>query len=334
MIEEKLEIVLITYNRASYLEHTLKEVLNSPFAACKITILDNHSSDDTPAVCAKYQRLYSRMDVKRHRRNIGGNPNILRAVETSQSPYTWILCDDDEYDFSDCEDVIKAIDSEKFDLISIGAPGQEDWERGLETTSQKLVHMGSKYFHIFTFVPGFIYRTDLYDSLCIHEGYFNIHNIYPHFPFINKSFEENFRVYVSKKDIILRGIENDGGYFTVLFWFKSWINCCSKIKDKNVRRKTIYESPVDDISIVKRLVYFITKEKLNAKDSRNMLDFITAFVMAFGYSRDQFLLLLIVPLVLIPSFFYKILIKIYLSLNKDLDKKSVMMDEVDPFRRW
>jgi hypothetical protein len=273
------------------------------------------------------------MYVVRHKLNIGGSPNVLRAVETSQSTYTWILCDDDEYDFSDCEDVIKAIDSEKFDLISIGAPGQEDWERGLETTSQELVRRGSKYFHIFTFVPGFIYRTDLYDSLCIHEGYFNIHNTYPHFPFINKSFEENFSVYISKQEIIIRGIENTG-YFTVLFWFKSWLNNCSTIKDKKVRRKTIYESPVDDIHIAKRLTFFIANEKLNAKDSRTMLDFITAFIMAFGYSRDQFLLLLIIPLVLIPSFFYKILFKLYLSIKEDRDESTVMMDEVDPFRRW
>ena len=202
MIEEKLEIVLITYNRADYLDHTLKEVLKSPFADCKITILDNSSIDNTSAVCAKYQKLYSNMKVVRHKRNIGGNPNILRAVETSSSTYTWILCDDDNYDFSDCVDVIEAIDSEKFDLISIGAPGQQDWERGLEITSQELVERGSKYFHIFTFVPGFIYKTELYDSMCVHEGYFNIHNIYPHFPFINKSFEENFQVYVSKKEII------------------------------------------------------------------------------------------------------------------------------------
>ena len=60
------------------------------------------------------------MMIVRHPKNIGANPNILRAVETSNSIYTWIICDDDFYDFSDCLDIIDAINSEKFDLISPG----------------------------------------------------------------------------------------------------------------------------------------------------------------------------------------------------------------------
>ena len=45
MIEEKLEIVLITYNRYKDLENTLKQFLNGPFSECMFTILDNCSND-------------------------------------------------------------------------------------------------------------------------------------------------------------------------------------------------------------------------------------------------------------------------------------------------
>ncbi|MDR2622994.1 MAG: glycosyltransferase [Methanobrevibacter sp.] len=51
MIEKKIEIVIITYNRHRYLKNTLSQLLKSPFLKCKLTILDNCSNDDTENVC-------------------------------------------------------------------------------------------------------------------------------------------------------------------------------------------------------------------------------------------------------------------------------------------
>jgi hypothetical protein len=70
-----------------------------------------------------------------------------------------------------------------------------------------------------------------------------------------------------------------------------------------------------------------------------MLDFISAFISAFGFSRDQLLLFIIIPLLLIPPFCYKILLRIYLFLNHHINRKgtyqhSLKMEEDDPFRRW
>ena len=340
MIEDKLEIVLITYNRASDLDNTLKEVLKGPFSKSKITILDNCSSDDTPAVCAKYKKLYPNMKIIRHPKNIGGNANILRAVETSTSLYTWIICDDDHYNFTNCDDVINAISSCKYDIISIGAPGQFKWEKGLETTSKELVKRGSKYFHIFTFVPGFIFKTDLFDSLCIHEGYDKIHDTYPHFPFINKSFEENFSIYTSKEDIIVRGIHNEPG-FSCLMWLKSWLNCCYTIKDKKIRKKNIYVTTTESSysAFIKRVMLCIIFEKVNNNDHKLMLDFLSSFIAAFGFSKDQLLLILIIPLTIIPAPCYRFISRINRFFKNHNNKKELENIEdddpfSDPFRRW
>ena len=121
MIEEKLEIVLITYNRYKDLNNTLKQFYDGPFSDCKFTILDNCSDDKTKEICEKYQNLFPNINIIRHLKNIGGNANILRAVETSTSLYTWVICDDDSYDFSECQDIINAINSGKYDLISPGS---------------------------------------------------------------------------------------------------------------------------------------------------------------------------------------------------------------------
>ena len=41
MLEDLLELVLITYNRSEYLDNTLKQFADSPFKNCKMTIIDN-----------------------------------------------------------------------------------------------------------------------------------------------------------------------------------------------------------------------------------------------------------------------------------------------------
>jgi glycosyltransferase involved in cell wall biosynthesis len=335
MIEDKLELVLITYNRFKDLDNTLKQLLESPFSKCKITILDNCSDDETPRVCNKYKRLFQNMNIVRHLKNIGGNANFLRAVETSRSEYTWIVCDDDNYNFSDCIDVIKAIDSEKFDIVSLGEPGQYEWERGLKTTSKELIEKGSKYYSVLSFVPGFIFRTELFDSSCIFRGYVNIHNIYPHFPFINKSVEENFSIYISKKEIIKSGTENQSS-FSVLFWMKSWISSCEMIKDKKIRRKIIYED-ITGVSFLKRVIFSISSEKINDNNSKVMIEFLASFINSFRFSKDELFLILIVPLIIMPACFYKPLWVFYRFIQFKILKKGEFnrgseKKEIDPFR--
>lgn len=329
MIEEKLEIVLITYNRSKDLENTFKQLLKSPFSKCKITILDNHSNDETSAVCAEYQKLFPSLGIIRHKKNIGANPNILRAIETSKSLYTWILCDDDNYDFSDCLDVIDTINSKKFDLISLGAPGQFDWERGLSTTSTELIEKGSRYYVVFSFIPSFIFKTKLFDSRCIHMGYFNVANLYPHFEFINKSVEDNFSVYISKNEIIIQGQNNPAG-FTGLQHLLAWTKSCSTIKNKKIRRKSIYDSPKTiyntqrDIALPKRLFEIIMTEKIQTNGIyKNVFSLIGSFMFAFGFSKDLVLIPFVLFLALFPLFLFRLITNSYIFFKYKIRGEEV-----------
>ena len=54
MKNEKMEIIIPTWNRAKYLDRTLSQFANSPFREYKITILNNNSTDNTQEVCEKY----------------------------------------------------------------------------------------------------------------------------------------------------------------------------------------------------------------------------------------------------------------------------------------
>jgi glycosyltransferase involved in cell wall biosynthesis len=71
--------------------------------------LDNNSNDQTYDVFLKYNTQINDLKYVKNKVNIGLGANILRAVEYSNSEYTWVICDDDIYDFRDSNDVIETI---------------------------------------------------------------------------------------------------------------------------------------------------------------------------------------------------------------------------------
>ncbi|MBI5680841.1 MAG: glycosyltransferase [Methanobacterium sp.] len=336
MIEENLEILIITYNRAKDLENTFKQLMESPFSNCKITVLDNCSTDKTPEICTKYQQIFENMHVVRHKKNIGANPNYLRAVEKSEAIYTWVLCDDDIFDFSECDDVLGEIESNTPDIIIVTSHYQYGWEKGLKTTSNELIRKGSRYYHTLSFMPAIIFKTELFDSNCIHKGYFNVSNLYPHFEFINKSVEEDFKVYVSKKGIVEPGGFNQRIHFSVIHWLVVWMNSCLTIKNKYIRKRTIYDSPLDGGSFLLFVIIWIIMEKKSKnKDNKDFIRFISAFIIAFGLNWYIFALVLIIPFMIIPSIFYKFFLKSfayfkYHVLKKERPHKTDL--QIDEFR--
>lgn len=338
MIEDKLDIFLITYNRAKYLDKTLKNLFESPFSKCKLTILDNCSSDETPQVCNKYKSIFNNITVLRHSKNLGAGPNFLRAVELSKLKYTWVLCDDDLLNFDNSIDIIKAIEMEDFDIICVGSSIKSNWVRGNISTSQKLMDEYGNYFVVFSFIPGFIYKTDLYDEKCINQGYQNVNNLFPHIPFINKSFEENFSVYVSEQEIVIRGNDNPAG-FSGLNWLIGWMNSSLYIENNTVRTTTVHKLASKN-SFTRTALSYIALEKMrnDQNPNNNIIKFFSSAILVFGFGINVIVLLLLLPLIILPSCFYKILIKIYLFFKYTIHHKNPpetvnVNDHIDESRR-
>src|SRR4051812_15580028 len=95
-----LEIFIFTYNRAESLKRTLLQLAAEPVRSCRITVLDNHSTDATPEVCTGARNFLPNLRHIRHSKNIGGLANYLRAIEVAEAKYTWVICDDDSFDFT------------------------------------------------------------------------------------------------------------------------------------------------------------------------------------------------------------------------------------------
>ena len=232
-IKDHLEIVIITYNRASLLQNTLHALNESPFRACKITILNNASTDDTLKVCDGFLDEFPDLTITTNKVNIGANANIMRALETSNGNYTWILCDDDKYDFSDCDDFIEAVINEKAELIHVGANADVPWSFGGNLDiPRNLLKLGYPFFSFSSFVPCNVFKTKSF-YLYIISGYNNIVNSYPHMPFFISFFELNKPVYVVKHRVVEGRVgAQNYSYNNFFIW---WLNTSLLLKTRKER---------------------------------------------------------------------------------------------------
>jgi hypothetical protein len=91
-----LTIAIPTYNRPCQLKHTLMLLAPQIRPSVSIAILDNASNPpiNFDTLCIGHG-LAPFVRIIRNNFNIGGNANIVKCLEICQSPYIWILGDDD-----------------------------------------------------------------------------------------------------------------------------------------------------------------------------------------------------------------------------------------------
>jgi glycosyltransferase involved in cell wall biosynthesis len=238
-IENKLEIVLITYNRSKLLENTLNQFLSSPFKDCRITILNNCSTDDTIQISNSFINKFLNLKIVTNKLNIGANANIMRAIEIVDLDYIWIVCDDDKYDFSDCDDVIDCIINEKSELINMGAHADYVWSFGGRNESvKKLYREGYPYFKASSFLPNSIFKKEAFLPFII-SGYNNIANMYPHMPFLLSFYSLNKNIYVAKKRIVTAVIGEQS--YNQNDVTDGWINTSKLLKNRSDINKCFFD---------------------------------------------------------------------------------------------
>lgn len=232
-----LEILLITFNRAELLDRTLGQLHASPLAGCRVSVLDNASTDATPEVCARWAERFEDLHVIRHRLNVGGGPNFLRAIELAQARYTWVLADDDELDFSGCGDVLAALEEGTVDLIAVGGPGMDAWPTG-RTSLGRLWADGQRVFNVLTFIPCLIFRTELFSARDLSEGYRHVEILFPQFPFLRSQLERDATIHVAEHPIVGRGGFSVPG--SHLFFFVRWVRNARTLARREDAKQAIY----------------------------------------------------------------------------------------------
>lgn len=287
--------MLLTYNRSQLLTKIIAQLAIGPFSELKITVLDNSSTDSTREICQEFYDVLENFRVITHRVNIGGNANYLRAVELSTSTYTWVLCDDDTLDFSETDDLLQALATEKFDLLEVGSTTRQPWEAGLTTTTREALRRGSKYFLGLSFMPAVIFRTSLFDADCFCQGYNLVRSWYPHFALLNKALRIDAPIYFTKHPLVVRNDVNEST-FSPLSWYASWVNSCSFIEDPILRFEAIRQA-THLRGYFKSLAFWIAIEKHH--DPSRFWEKIATIFMGYSHSQRP-LFLLFLPVMLIP----------------------------------
>lgn len=198
-----LEIFVITYNRSNLLNSTLSSLVESIPNCVRINVIDNNSTDNTQDIVVDFINEGNNVRYVKNKVNIGANANILRCFEYSQSKYTWILGDDDQYNLKNFNleflYFLKEIDLK---LIHVGAHDDPWHFGGRLDTPENLIIQGYPYFKYSSFIGCNIFDTQLFIRDFLLNGYNNIINSYPHMPYLFDIYKGNEVIFVSKEKFV------------------------------------------------------------------------------------------------------------------------------------
>jgi len=94
----KLSICIPTYNRASYLDETLKYIVKQILEEdeeVEIVISDNGSNDGTVKILENYSSKYGFIRYYCNTKNLGYDLNLIKTIENANGEYVWAFSDDD-----------------------------------------------------------------------------------------------------------------------------------------------------------------------------------------------------------------------------------------------
>lgn len=298
-LREKLDIVLITYNRKDYLAKVLDEIFaeNSPIKACDITILNNASNDGTTELVDSFCAQYPNLKQIINRVNIGGCANIAKAfAEIPQKEYVWVLADNDTFDWTSMNEVESAME-QGYDAIMTMSSTEDI----------------SQIYYNAALISGVIYKTSLITPTIAENIYDEIKNIFPHLSIIAKVINDKKKIYVVNKSIIKIGHNpNHNRSFTrgfelddlpdsrkYIFWSVGYFASMELIKDKKNRaeiidgtrheHKSLYEL-FKTVMVQNKLYYDNYKENLcrifQVLNIKQKFKFILAFLEVNLSSKD------------------------------------------------
>ena len=246
LVKDKLQIILITYNRAKHVQKTLEQFFfeGSPLMDSDFLVLDNNSTDNTQEIVKSWQEKFHNNKYSKNRYNLGISGNIAKAMEIAEKEYVWIIGDDDRFDFSNWSEVENAINNNE-KIICLA--------RYVLTNEQKY-SIPHQLLQI-TFITGGIYSTTLFSDITIKNTFDNIFTLFPHLPPIIKYINENGKIYVVDKAIASNGMvldETDCSYTrgisvkedlydrtNRMTWILGYANIITLLKDKKLQKECI-----------------------------------------------------------------------------------------------
>lgn len=305
----KLEPVIITYNRAELLESTLSAFYNAGLSCIRLHVLDNASTDETKQVVESFSDRWPTLVYHKNKYNIGGNANILRAVELSSSEYSWVIGDDDEWHLDDISELISVLETGTADIIRLGWLVPKN-SRGRLMSLNVLANEEDNLFASLSMISATIAKRSLLVKY-LRNSYMNIAQFYPQLvPYIMCLDNDNVTVYSVTNNMMIHTPSQQPGYYeNDLEWFSHWfttsmyfsnIEYCKKFNNGILIYKTGKKSAVAHF-------IFLLNVALRAK-SRGLkqVKYIITMLLV-GRSQRLMLLILLGIYVVTPYWIIKII---------------------------
>ncbi len=112
----KLSILMPVYNEENTLEAIVERVQATPYEK-ELIVVDDCSSDRTPAILAELGRRFSNMKVRRHEKNRGKGAALASALREFSGDVVLIQDADLEYDPADYPALLKPIEGGYADVV-------------------------------------------------------------------------------------------------------------------------------------------------------------------------------------------------------------------------
>lgn len=197
-IKEKLQIIVITYNREKHLQNTLNYLLeqNSPVKDFTITILDNNSTDNTGKIIKEAQSKHPNIEYIKNNHNITLSGNIARAIEIARMEYVWILGDDDICYWQNFHHLEKAVNDGK----EIICAANYCFPKGEETNDAFMILQ-------MAFISANIYKTSILTDTTIANVVNNIYTLFPHLSIIVNHINKGKKAYLLPEPLVSNGMQ-------------------------------------------------------------------------------------------------------------------------------
>lgn len=116
-----ISICIATYNRARYLEETLKNIIPQVTDEVEIVIVDGASTDGTGSMVKGYIEVCKQIHYIRLLSKGGVDQDFCKAVELAKGDYCWLMSDDDILKQGAIQAVLEEIKRCNYDLIIVNS---------------------------------------------------------------------------------------------------------------------------------------------------------------------------------------------------------------------
>lgn len=240
-LQDKLQIIVITYNREKHIQHMLETLLDTkaPTQNLNILVLDNNSTDHTAEIVKTFQASHPNLSYQKNSYNIGLGGNIARALELCNMEYLWLLGDDDLLHFDAWPDLEEAIAKNKELIVAARYAIPAEHEKDVAYFMLQL-----------SFISACVFKTSLFTDTIMTNVVNNIYTLFPHLApivsYINQGKADN--IYLLPRPLAsngvhpgtdvsyVRGYENKELYLKQrsMTWIVGYANILFQIQNKKL----------------------------------------------------------------------------------------------------